>query len=262
MRAYGKGNSLPRNEIPHILRQETLVEKGNACTYCGGEATCLDHVIPYAANPVHLKTNLVPSCTLCNAIAHDKVFPTFAAKRKYILQRRIERADTQLERRNFRLMANETKEVPRRFIGGTAKASPRAIRQSGRVLKDGAVGRPDEALILKARNRLVGLNSSGLSWNVIARSLGLSFSTVYHFAKRGYVPKRLDLLAKLIATARMSIIVQEVHRDDYGRFARRNLRALYKTEGCETPTIESGEVEAKVTEGAWPGHRKHRRRSP
>jgi hypothetical protein len=81
-----------------------------------------------------------------------------------------------------------------------------------------------EANIAQARSRL--LERSGKeSWGQIARSLGLPWSTVYHFAKRGYTPKRPDLLAKLVGKEayRSGIIIQEIHRDDHGRFAKRDV---------------------------------------
>lgn len=79
-----------------------------------------------------------------------------------------------------------------------------------------------EAAIAKARTRLLE-RSEKESWGQIARSLGLPWSTVYHFAKRGYTPKRIDLLAKLVGKEvyRSGIIIQEVHRDNHGRFAKR-----------------------------------------
>lgn len=79
-----------------------------------------------------------------------------------------------------------------------------------------------EATIAQARTRLVE-RSKQESWGQIARSLDLPWSTVYHFAKRGYTPKRPELLAKLIGKAvyRSGIVIQEVHRDSRGRFAKR-----------------------------------------
>ena len=58
---------------------------GDMCYYCHEEAaTTLDHVMPvsYAVN--HDLDNLRPACSLCNAIASDKVFPTEDDKRWYI----------------------------------------------------------------------------------------------------------------------------------------------------------------------------------
>jgi len=60
----------------------------------------LDHIRPYDADPVHLASNLVPSCKLCNSIAGAKQFGSFNAKRRFILRRRQERMD-QVRRRSF-----------------------------------------------------------------------------------------------------------------------------------------------------------------
>jgi hypothetical protein len=68
-----------------------VITRQRACVYCGIPATTYDHFVPLSA--VHLIADcldqipgkvLVPSCGECNGIASDRVFPTIAAKRRYI----------------------------------------------------------------------------------------------------------------------------------------------------------------------------------
>lgn len=58
------------------------------CAYCGDDAECVDHVVPYSWSKCNDEYNLVASCNRCNLIASDKVFKDFNAKSKYIRERR------------------------------------------------------------------------------------------------------------------------------------------------------------------------------
>jgi hypothetical protein len=62
-------------------------DEGN-CRYCGAPATSVDHILPWAYRPNNSVSNLVAACMPCNVTGSDLVFPSFAAKRAYILARR------------------------------------------------------------------------------------------------------------------------------------------------------------------------------
>lgn len=67
-------------------KREILDKYDEVCQYCCCElATEVDHILPW--NFVHDNEdyNLVASCRVCNAVANDKVFKSFKAKRNYIL---------------------------------------------------------------------------------------------------------------------------------------------------------------------------------
>lgn len=68
--------------------------RGKACVYCGLRATTSDHFVPLSVVQMlaACKENvggkfLLPSCGECNVIAADRVFPTVAAKRRFIHER-------------------------------------------------------------------------------------------------------------------------------------------------------------------------------
>lgn len=85
-------NSSRRKGISASLRESILELYDYTCVYCSFPATCCDHVIPVAYlgldSGVNRKDNLVASCTRCNLIAGDKVFPDFDSKRDYVLGKR------------------------------------------------------------------------------------------------------------------------------------------------------------------------------
>jgi DNA-directed RNA polymerase subunit RPC12/RpoP len=72
---------------------------GYICQYCGYNprtspdfiALCIDHIIPYSFGGSYRMENLVVACAQCNTIASNKVFCSFEEKKKYILQRRLEK---------------------------------------------------------------------------------------------------------------------------------------------------------------------------
>ena len=58
------------------------------CIYCGGDATEVDHIIPYSYSQNNDEKNLVPACRVCNAIAYNQIFDSLAQKIQYVLRRR------------------------------------------------------------------------------------------------------------------------------------------------------------------------------
>jgi hypothetical protein len=50
-----------------------------------GEATVVEHVVPWSWSHCNDEDNLVASCTVCNQIASDKMFSSFDEKKAYIL---------------------------------------------------------------------------------------------------------------------------------------------------------------------------------
>lgn len=83
-------------ELEHLYESLTPSEDANKCTYCGGVATDIEHVIPrsffhtdgkkrltYHAS----KNNLVWSCRECNILAGTEVFANFWDKKKFIAER-------------------------------------------------------------------------------------------------------------------------------------------------------------------------------
>ena len=77
-----------------------ILERDNyVCQYCGldGRASFenalvmrVDFVVPRAHKGKKDAKNLVACCTPCNTIKGTKVYPSFAAARKYVLERREE----------------------------------------------------------------------------------------------------------------------------------------------------------------------------
>lgn len=49
------------------IRARVLRRDNNVCQYCGREATEVDHVVPVSRGGSHNLTNLVASCSACNA---------------------------------------------------------------------------------------------------------------------------------------------------------------------------------------------------
>lgn len=68
-----------------------------SCAYCGAPATDREHVFPRAyiqrmqAEGTIISQVIVPSCRECNSLASDRVFPSKAAKARYIGARIAER---------------------------------------------------------------------------------------------------------------------------------------------------------------------------
>jgi hypothetical protein len=66
-------------------REEKILERdGYMCVYCGGEADCVDHIIPWSWSRDDSEDNLVASCSLCNGIASNLIFSCLSDKYRYI----------------------------------------------------------------------------------------------------------------------------------------------------------------------------------
>jgi hypothetical protein len=164
------GSRQPSN----ALRLAVFRERGNSCVYCGGDADSLDHVTPYNADPVHLETNLVPACRLCNSIASDRVFQSLSHKRAYILRRRRERADTQIRRRHFRM-------EPASHVIETIDDDSPKNEPAPRIEIDPMSARAN----LRAR-------ALASSWARVADELGVSKAALWRFVNQGHEPKNAD----------------------------------------------------------------------
>ena len=69
----------------HIDKQKILERDLYICAYCLGNATEVEHVVPWDWTHNNDEDNLVASCVDCNRIASDRVFSSFDEKRAYIL---------------------------------------------------------------------------------------------------------------------------------------------------------------------------------
>lgn len=69
----------------HFNKEKILERDQYICVYCLGDATCVEHVVPWDWSHCNDEDNLVASCTECNQIASDKMFTSFDEKRAYIL---------------------------------------------------------------------------------------------------------------------------------------------------------------------------------
>jgi hypothetical protein len=84
-----RASSQPR--IGHFQRFYRQITRQRVCVFCGVRATAYDHFVPISVvtmlvgilDAIPGKV-LLPTCGECNAIAGDRVFPTVAAKRRYI----------------------------------------------------------------------------------------------------------------------------------------------------------------------------------
>ena len=72
-------------------KEAILARDGYVCVYCGGEATTVDHVVPFSYSYDDSPSNLVACCLDCNIIASDKMFSSQALKQQYITDRRAGR---------------------------------------------------------------------------------------------------------------------------------------------------------------------------
>jgi len=173
----GKGRK--RLPMSKPLRAKILSEASGICAYCGGTADRVDHIRPFSADPVDLEANLVAACRLCNALAGDKQFASFEAKRKWILQRRLERAD---------LVSGRGYKKPPKW------EPPKPDRKHHRRPIEWPVGGSAKAAV---RRRLLEMNASGMGWRQIGEKLGVSPGTACRVAKGGYWPKRKDIRVAL-----------------------------------------------------------------
>ena len=229
---------MSRRKLPNALKLEVLEEKGNICVYCGGEAAALDHVLPYSRDPLHMKGNLVPSCNLCNSLASDKVFPSFDAKRRHILMRRLERADGLPPRRNFNLLRRSGTPIPRPcalvFLAETGAAvDPRLL-----------------ALRAELRRKL-----ALSTYRSVAAEYGVNPGTVWKIVNRNYDPPHpASRLALGLSEAMPWLAV----RGADGVSVAHHPVVLRSERACACG------CGSYLVPGSWnqaylPGHRKHRR---
>jgi len=78
-----EGRTLTPHQREMILERDLYI-----CAYCGGDATVVDHVVPWSYSQCDDDWNLVGSCVDCNAIASDHVFPNLGMKTNYIRAKR------------------------------------------------------------------------------------------------------------------------------------------------------------------------------
>ena len=66
-------------------QKEEILERDNyVCIYCLGDATEVDHVVPFIWSQCDEPENLVSCCSICNHIAGSFVFDDFDLKSEYI----------------------------------------------------------------------------------------------------------------------------------------------------------------------------------
>ena len=70
------------------LRAEVIARDRGICRYCGARAHQADHVIPRSKQGPDTLDNLVACCASCNDAARSARFPSFEAKRAYVLTAR------------------------------------------------------------------------------------------------------------------------------------------------------------------------------
>jgi 5-methylcytosine-specific restriction endonuclease McrA len=74
------------NGIYRVTNKECQKILQNACFYCNGKASHLDHVIPIALGGRHSIGNLVASCTQCNTSKHKKTIMEWRVWQKKVLR--------------------------------------------------------------------------------------------------------------------------------------------------------------------------------
>ncbi len=80
--------NMKRKPIYPAQRLRILRENDYHCIYCGGQASAVDHIIPYAYTPENKDENLIAACEICNSIAGSQVFDSLIDKQSYILHER------------------------------------------------------------------------------------------------------------------------------------------------------------------------------
>lgn len=81
-------NKNNREPIPKHIKFTIFSKHDGKCVYCGGEANCIDHVLPVSKGGRTAENNLVAACFQCNIIASGNVFKSIDDKRNYILKKR------------------------------------------------------------------------------------------------------------------------------------------------------------------------------
>jgi len=64
-----------RRNLLHLWQR-----RGRSCSYCGGAAESVDHVVPVALGGTNYEGNLAPACLRCNARKNDSLLIQWRAK--------------------------------------------------------------------------------------------------------------------------------------------------------------------------------------
>lgn len=83
------------------VRKIIIKRDGYVCKYCDKELTpkthTIDHILPVSKGGTENPHNLVMCCEWCNKKAKDLLFPSFEAKRAYLLQLLAEKQYNELK---------------------------------------------------------------------------------------------------------------------------------------------------------------------
>lgn len=88
----GNGGSemkpIDARRLTSAKKQQVLERDNETCMYCLEVADEVDHIIPWSYRHDDSMENLVAACWLCNHIASNKVYDSFAEKRDAIIKRK------------------------------------------------------------------------------------------------------------------------------------------------------------------------------
>lgn len=121
----------PRSTNRGFLDKRHILERdGYVCAYCLGEATEVDHIIPWDWSHDDSDDNLIASCHTCNSIAMDKVFPSLNEKYQYIHQvREQKRWKRKLSKSDISTCAHCHKTYKPRINGSTIFLCSECVRK-------------------------------------------------------------------------------------------------------------------------------------
>jgi len=88
-----------RRSLTPVQKERILERDDYVCAYCLGNATEVEHVVPFSYSGCDDEDNLVASCKECNRIASNFVFDNFDEKCEFIRTRRAGRKWTKRLRR-------------------------------------------------------------------------------------------------------------------------------------------------------------------
>jgi len=101
----------PHRSLTPIQKERILERDDYVCIYCLGNATVVDHVVPWSFSYCDEEENLVSSCENCNLIASNFVFTSFDEKRSFIVTRRAGRKWTRKLKRLGPPLCNECGQI-------------------------------------------------------------------------------------------------------------------------------------------------------
>ena len=90
-----------RKPVSKVIWLKVLRESSFMCIYCGGDATEVDHIIPYSYSQNNDEKNLVPACSTCNGLASNKIFDSLIEKIGFVQKRRKDKKLPPPEIANF-----------------------------------------------------------------------------------------------------------------------------------------------------------------